>query len=464
MKKIVTVLIILSFTLNAFSQDYFYKNSVIGYDASTLLFSTDNIKGTARFTSMSGAFGALGGDLSAVEVNPAGLAVFNNSEATITFDNNSIDTSSNFFNTNTNSTEDNFNISQVGALLVFENNLDTWSKFALGVNFTVLNDFSNSYITNGVSSITNFNEDPFLNFDTDDTNDIFFENVDSQKFINNTSGSNDKITFSIAGEYNAKTYFGFSINSYSLDFGQQVFSSESSNDGNSNTLETTLNQRLLVYGDGISFGFGVISKPISNLRVGLAYQTPTWYNLTEEFSDDLIINPSTNGDSSNYFEGRDSFFEYQIRTPSRLTGSIAYIFNKMGLISLDYTLRDYSNSKLKPSSDFLNENNNLKSLKNTSELRIGGEYRYKTISFRAGFHTQENPIKSINANTDGYSFGLGFKFSNTTKLDFSYDQTTSHGVYNFYNFEVPEVATNLDISSNIKTKNKRITATLTIGL
>jgi hypothetical protein len=412
---------------------------------------------------MSGAFGALGGDLSAVEVNPAGLAVFNNSEATITFDNNSIDTNSNFFNTVTNSTEDNFNVSQAGSILVFENDSDIWNKFALGINFTVLNDFSNNYITNGVSSITNFNEDPFLNFDSNDTNDIFFENVVSQKFINNTSGSNDKITFSIAGQYNAKTYFGFSVNSYSLDYGQQLVSIESSDDGNSNTLQTTLDQRLLVYGNGISFGFGVISKPIQNLRVGLAYQTPTWHNLTEEFSDDLIINPSTNDDDPNYFEGHDSFFEYQIRTPSRLTGSLAYIFNKAGLISLDYTLKDYSNSKLKPNSDFSNENNNLKNLKNTSELRIGGEYRYKYVSFRAGYHTEENPIKSITDNTDGYSFGLGFKFSDTTKLDFSYDQTTSQDVYNFYNFEAPEVPVNLNISSDINTTNDRITATLTFG-
>ena len=43
-----------------------------------LRLSVDNITGTARFRAMSGAFGALGGDLSAITQNPAGSVFFNN--------------------------------------------------------------------------------------------------------------------------------------------------------------------------------------------------------------------------------------------------------------------------------------------------------------------------------------------------------------------------------------------------
>ena len=42
-----------------------------------LRYSTGETQGTARFKSMSGAFGALGGDMSAVSINPAGSAIFN---------------------------------------------------------------------------------------------------------------------------------------------------------------------------------------------------------------------------------------------------------------------------------------------------------------------------------------------------------------------------------------------------
>ena len=48
--------------------------------ASGLRFSQDNVTGTARFRAMSGAFGALGGDLSSLNVNPAGSAVFVNNQ------------------------------------------------------------------------------------------------------------------------------------------------------------------------------------------------------------------------------------------------------------------------------------------------------------------------------------------------------------------------------------------------
>ncbi len=41
-----------------------------------LRYSNESLQGTARFQGMSGAFGALGGDLSSLNVNPAGSAVF----------------------------------------------------------------------------------------------------------------------------------------------------------------------------------------------------------------------------------------------------------------------------------------------------------------------------------------------------------------------------------------------------
>lgn len=41
-----------------------------------LRYSQQDILGTARYRAMSGAFGALGGDLSALQINPAGSAVF----------------------------------------------------------------------------------------------------------------------------------------------------------------------------------------------------------------------------------------------------------------------------------------------------------------------------------------------------------------------------------------------------
>ena len=48
--------------------------------------SQSDLRGTARFMSMGGAFTALGGDLSTLSQNPAGIGVYRKSEVGITVD------------------------------------------------------------------------------------------------------------------------------------------------------------------------------------------------------------------------------------------------------------------------------------------------------------------------------------------------------------------------------------------
>jgi long-subunit fatty acid transport protein len=311
-------------------------------------------------------------------------------------------------------------------------------------------------LTKGNSDLSEFHIDPFLNFDDDDTNDVFYENVESQEFLNITGGSNDRVSFTLAGQYDKNTSFGISVITHSLDFFQNVIFLEENTDDNDNTLNARLDQRLTTFGDGIGFNFGVISKLTSDLRLGLAYQTPIWYDLTEEFQEDTIINLSNTNNV--YTESSDvSVFDYRITTPSKLTGSIAYIFGKNGLISVDYIYSNYDNIKLKPSAEFDIENQSIKdNLKGASQLRIGGEYRLKNISLRAGYHFEENPVENTNLDDEnGYSLGIGFKFTNSTKLDLSYSNTNSNENYSFLNTANPA---NLDIT------NEKIIATLTIGL
>ena len=52
-----------------------------------LRYTRTELKGTARYVSMSGAFNALGGDFSAIKDNPAAAAVFLNSEIGLSFSN-----------------------------------------------------------------------------------------------------------------------------------------------------------------------------------------------------------------------------------------------------------------------------------------------------------------------------------------------------------------------------------------
>ena len=45
-----------------------------------LRYADNSINGTARYMSMAGAFGALGGDASSIVDNPAGLGIYRSSE------------------------------------------------------------------------------------------------------------------------------------------------------------------------------------------------------------------------------------------------------------------------------------------------------------------------------------------------------------------------------------------------
>jgi long-subunit fatty acid transport protein len=45
---------------------------------------------------------------------------------------------------------------------------------------------------------------------------------------------------------------------------------------------------LYTYGTGFSFQVGAIAKVTNEMRVGLAYESSTWYNLSDELSQKLV--------------------------------------------------------------------------------------------------------------------------------------------------------------------------------
>ncbi|AOW21650.1 OmpP1/FadL family transporter [Urechidicola croceus] len=416
----------------------------LGYNDLGVLFSGDDNNGTARYRAMSGAFGALGGDLSALDVNPAGGAVFSKSEfsASLNFRNQMIN--SNYYGTNSSLEDDYSNLSQAGAVFVFKNGRSDWSKTAIGFNYSISKDFENYWVARGNSNYPTFIYDDNYTDDGDDTNDIIYLNSDGQRFENYTDGKNDKFTFSVSSQYKDDLYIGASITSNDINFYQFVSLTENNNDGNGNTLQAGLSEELYTVGNGVSFSLGLISKPTDNIRLGLAYQSPTWYRLTEEFSDGFEI----------------SGFDYTLRSPSKLTGSFAYIFDQNGLISLDYTHRNYSNTKLGPSFDFSQENDVFNTdLKSVSELRLGTEWRHKQMSFRGGYHYKQNPYEGAISSDDltGYSLGLGYNFGNV-KFDLSYENDTQTDIYDFYPQYNEVDAAELDFDTS------KITATIVINI
>ena len=99
-------------------------------------YAQDNLNGTARFRAMGGAFGALGGDLSAINVNPAGSVVFANNQISVTASNFNTTNKSNYFGKETSEINNSLDLNQAGAVFVFENTHEDndWKKLSIAIN------------------------------------------------------------------------------------------------------------------------------------------------------------------------------------------------------------------------------------------------------------------------------------------------------------------------------------------
>ena len=65
---------------------YLVSLSLISQNITDALnYTNNNIDGSARFSSMAGSFGALGGEISSISANPAGSAIFNDSYFSLSF-------------------------------------------------------------------------------------------------------------------------------------------------------------------------------------------------------------------------------------------------------------------------------------------------------------------------------------------------------------------------------------------
>ncbi|RUA12636.1 MAG: aromatic hydrocarbon degradation protein, partial [Flavobacteriia bacterium] len=151
MKRISTFIIVLACTF-ASAQTI---DDVVRY-------STENIQGTARFQAMGGAFGALGGDLSSLNVNPAGSAVFNYSEVGITGSNYHSNNDVLYGGTLRNTKDNALELNQIGGVFVFKSTDSPWKKLSLAFNYDMVQNFDNEFFAAGssTSGIDNY----FLNF------------------------------------------------------------------------------------------------------------------------------------------------------------------------------------------------------------------------------------------------------------------------------------------------------------
>ena len=209
---------------------------------------------------MSGAFGALGGDVSAQYLNPASGAVFNKSKASGTMSFSKFNTNATYYNTTTANETDSFRVPQVGMVIVFDSPANaSWSKFAFGFNYNMTNDYTNNYRIQGNNgTYARYNIHPL------DQNDpqIPYNNPEYQTFTNELEGKQEVYTFTLSSSYENSFYIGAALNFHETRFFQNAYFTEQNTDDQDFVLNTDYYQYLSEISTGVSLGVGVIMKPI----------------------------------------------------------------------------------------------------------------------------------------------------------------------------------------------------------
>jgi Long-chain fatty acid transport protein len=456
--------------------------------------------GTARFMSMGGAFTALGGDISTLSQNPAGIGVFRSSELTITPQLGHIKTASLF---NSSSTEDylyNFNLGQAGIVAnLIKNEAESGLlTLNIGYSFNRTSDFTQSIEISGVSSnssladywideaknktkdqlslVENNALDAYLGWRTYVIDSLSDSNTDygtvysnygdnlpsvygqNMKRIVTNTGYTGEHAISIGGNYSNKLFFGATIGISTLHYESKYEHSESTDVALPSQF-TDFDYTFYVKENGTGFNLklGVIYKPIEILRIGFAFHSPTIYHMNRYINDNITTNFSWGG---HFTVQNDPYrFSYDLTTPFRVLTGVALQVKKIALLSADYEFVDYGAAKFftvgNDNYDYTNKNQEIKnSLGTSSNIRLGAEVRLSNIYLRGGYGYYGKAWKTGQDNENlafnSLSFGLGFREQNLF-ADFGFSTIMNKEKYFLYTSSAGNAISDLNVTRNMFT-------------
>ena len=344
------------------------------------VYSGSNFGGTAKFNSMAGSMGALGGDLSAITVNPAGTGVFITGDVSATLAVQGNKNNSNLFGKSFESSYNNTNLGQVGGVVSFETNSNSpWQFVNLAFNYSTKN--LEDYVqTPGNSSIKEA-----VQYESGGTtvNDFLVYNGHAY----DRTGTASNLNVSLGGNYENKIYVGAGLNFKTAELEQSdFFQLQLQNLGE----YANYHKQYTPYresSNGFSASVGIIGKINNNIRLGAAIESPTFWNLTRTYTE--------YGQNSSDAWVSDIFDETRrLTTPMKLTLSGALVASKNFAVNIDYTL-GVTKPKYKVEGSAEQQLNDYFSsdYKNTSDLRIGAEYRMAGFRLRGGYGLEASPFK-----------------------------------------------------------------------
>lgn len=332
------------------------------YDAAR--FMGNDLNGTARFVGMGGAMGALGGDISTMGTNPAGIGIYRSSDVMTSFGFSNIGMKSNM-NGSKNEQDKLFgSFDNIGFVISSRIGNETPLRFVnFGFNYRKVKSFDKNMVMNGLiedsegplsqsdlfaslsrgltekylgsnAAFTDGGIDaaPWLGAmalrtrvigsvgDHGEDNDLYASNVGYMvdkddkhiylpvmgEYTSRERGGLHSYDFNVALNFYDRIYLGATIGAYSVDYSRNSIYRESyKGDASTYSLENWFDTS----GTGVDFKLGVIVRPFesSSFRIGAAIHTPTWFNLEDRASAIMTSDVDMNSDGT---IGKDELFEY----------------------------------------------------------------------------------------------------------------------------------------------------------
>lgn len=398
------------------------------YAGDALRFSQTNYGSSARFKGMGNAQIGVGGDISSLGGNPAGLGLFTRSEFVLTPEFNGTQMDANYLNTRTTTNKSQINLNQLGVVFQMptyrSKGQDTKQGIvsaSIGLGYNRNNDYgleANFSGTNNTSSVYNmFDGDPAFTLGNNQMANVM------------RSGSVSE--FNIAGAINISNqiYIGANLGLVSLNMNYDMNLFEK---GTVENYSVNYFQNQTTKGSGVNGKIGVIFRPVNEFRIGMNLQTPTWFNIDDSFS------VSTD---NNAIDAQTYDFSYNLRTPLKGSLGASYVLGGRALISADVDFVDYSSIRFTSSDggdvSTINENNNeIKStLKSAVNYRAGAEVKVTDfVSLRAGYGINGSAYKddsNKDFQTTFYSGGIGYRNKNYY-FDVAYQRVETNSTFSPY--------------------------------
>lgn len=385
---------------------------------------------------------ALGGDISTMSTNPAGIGLYRSSDVAFTMGWFNPSSKATFQGESHDTKLSKFSFDQIGFVYSSKLGNRTTVRFLnFGFNYRKVNNLNANFEMGGVmpggesfsqniganlwdagNTADDFNKvldgpgDPFNNQnyswlgilagqtgyvagdrivdDPQQWQDEFASwGADYTGFRSENRGGIDAYDFNLALNIKDRVYLGLTVGVYDVDFDR--YSCFYENLYNADITNETPTMRLenwyRLEGSGIDAKLGIIFRPLeySPLRIGLAVHTPVWYNLSDTFEASMTM-LGLEQQNCQSGTGLVDWYDYNLRTPWKFNLSAAYTFGQDIALNAEYEYADYSSSKFSDVDgwDLDYSNQTVKEdLKSVHNFRIGMEARvFDDISLRLGYN------------------------------------------------------------------------------